>query len=88
MNIAIIGTRGIPNHYGGFEQFAEYLSQGLVINGHRVTVYNSHKHPYQNNEWNGVRIIHCNDPEYKYGTIGQFIYEHNSLGTRCGYFPL
>ncbi|MBC8303666.1 MAG: DUF1972 domain-containing protein, partial [Pelagibacterales bacterium] len=24
MKIAIIGTRGIPNNYGGFEQFAEY----------------------------------------------------------------
>ena len=31
--IAIIGTRGIPNNYGGFEQFAEYLSVGLVDKG-------------------------------------------------------
>jgi len=30
MRIGIIGTRGIPNNYGGFEQFAEYLSVGLV----------------------------------------------------------
>ena len=30
MKIAILGTRGIPNNYGGFEQFAEYLSVGLV----------------------------------------------------------
>lgn len=53
MNIAIIGTRGIPNHYGGFEEFAEYLSAGLVKRGHTVTVYNSHNHPYQekNMEW-------------------------------------
>lgn len=79
MKIAIIGTRGIPNHYGGFEQFAEYLSIGLIKTGNEVTVYNSHKHPYQNNEWNGVRIIHCNDPEHKYGTIGQFIYDLNCI---------
>jgi glycosyltransferase involved in cell wall biosynthesis len=79
MKIAIIGTRGIPNHYGGFEQFAEYLSQGLVQKGHVVTVYNSHKHPYQNSEWNGVQIIHCNDPEHQYGTIGQFIYDLNCI---------
>ena len=26
MKIAILGTRGIPNNYGGFEQFAEYLA--------------------------------------------------------------
>ncbi len=79
MKIAIIGTRGIPNHYGGFEQFAEYLSQGLVEKGHAVTVYNSHKHPYQEPEWNGVQIIHRNDPEHKYGTIGQFIYDLNCI---------
>jgi hypothetical protein len=34
MKIAILGTRGIPNNYGGFEQFAEYLSVGLVEKGH------------------------------------------------------
>ena len=42
MRIAILGTRGIPNNYGGFEQFAEYLALGLVKKGHDVTVYNSH----------------------------------------------
>jgi len=79
MKIAIIGARGIPNNYGGFEQFAEYLSVGLVNLGNRVTVYNSHKHPFQESSWNGVEIIHCNDPEYKYGTIGQFIYDYNCI---------
>jgi len=79
MKIAIIGTRGIPNHYGGFEQFAEYLSQGLVQKGHTVTVYNSHKHPYQKSMWNGVNIIHCQDLEYKWGTIGQFVYDFNCI---------
>lgn len=42
MKIAILGTRGIPNNYGGFEQFAEYLSVGLVEKGHDVTVYSPH----------------------------------------------
>lgn len=79
MKIAIIGTRGVPNFYGGFEQFAEYLSAGLVERGHSVTVYNSHTHPYQEKEWNGVEIIHRKDPEDKYGTIGQFIYDYNCI---------
>lgn len=79
MKIAIIGTRGIPNYYGGFEQFAEYLSVGLVEQGHSVAVYNSHNHPYQKPEWNGVQIMHCKDPESKYGTIGQFIYDFNCI---------
>jgi glycosyltransferase involved in cell wall biosynthesis len=79
MKIAIIGTRGIPNHYGGFEQFAEYLAKGLVERGHEITVYNSHTHPYQQPEWNGVKLVHCNDPEDKWGTIGQFIYDLNCI---------
>jgi glycosyltransferase involved in cell wall biosynthesis len=79
MNIAILGTRGIPNNYGGFEQFAEYISLGLVEKGHDVTVYNSHNHPYKKNEWNDVSIIHQYDPEYKLGTSGQFIYDLNCI---------
>jgi hypothetical protein len=79
MKIAIIGTRGIPNFYGGFEQFAEYLSLGLVQNGHEVTVYNSHTHPYQQSTWNGVDLVYCNDPEHKMGTAGQFIYDLNCI---------
>ena len=79
MKIAILGTRGIPNYYGGFEQFAQYLSEGLVKKGHEVSVYNSHTHPYQKSEWNGVNIIHCKDPENKMGTAGQFIYDLNCI---------
>ncbi|TPE46131.1 DUF1972 domain-containing protein [Pontibacter mangrovi] len=79
MKIAIIGTRGIPNYYGGFEQFAEYLSVGLIKKGHDVTVYNSHFHPYKQSEWNGVKIVHCYDPEEKIGTAGQFIYDFNCI---------
>jgi len=79
MNIGILGTRGIPNNYGGFEQFAEFLSVGLVAKGHSVTVYNSHKHTYQKNKYKGVSLIHCFDPEYKIGTSGQFIYDFNCI---------
>lgn len=39
MKIAILGTRGIPANYGGFETFAEQLSTRLVTRGHEVTVY-------------------------------------------------
>ncbi|OXB13573.1 DUF1972 domain-containing protein [Flavobacterium reichenbachii] len=79
MKISIIGTRGIPNHYGGFEQCAEYLAAGLVQRGFEVTVYNSHNHPYKKKEWNGVQIKHCYDPEDKLGTAGQFIYDLNCI---------
>jgi len=79
LRIAILGTRGIPNHYGGFEHISEYVSEGLVKHGHHVSVYNSHNHLYQEKTWNGVEIIHCYDPEYLVGTAGQFIYDLNCL---------
>lgn len=79
LKIAILGTRGIPNHYGGFEHISEYISSGLVKKGHDVTVYNSHNHPYQKPDWNGVKLVHCYDPEKLIGTAGQFIYDLNCL---------
>src|SRR6195952_217163 len=79
LRIAILGTRGIPNYYGGFEHISEYVSAGLVDRGHSVTVYNSHNHPYKSDNWNGVEIRHCYDPEYLLGTAGQFIYDFNCL---------
>ena len=79
LKIAILGTRGIPNNHGGFEQFAEYFSVYMADKGHMVYVYNSHDHPYQKKSFNGVNIIHCHDPEYKIGTSGQFIYDLNCI---------
>lgn len=79
MKIGIIGTRGIPNNYGGFEQFSEHLSVELVRRGHEVAVFNSSNHPYQEKEYKGVQIIHAKDPEDKLGTFGQFIYDRNSI---------
>jgi glycosyltransferase involved in cell wall biosynthesis len=79
LKIAILGTRGIPNNYGGYEQIATYLAQGLVNKGHAITVYNSHNHPYQENEYKGINIQHCYDPELKLGTAGQFIYDWNCI---------
>lgn len=79
MKIAILGTRGIPNAYGGFEQFAEYLSKYLVQNGHAVTVYSSSNHPFKKSTWNNVNIVHIYDPENLIGTAGQFIYDLNCI---------
>ena len=79
MKIAILGTRGVPNYYGGFEQFAEFFSVYLSEKGHEVYCYNSHNHPYQEKTFHGVHILHQHDPEYKYGTFGQFIYDYNCI---------
>jgi glycosyltransferase involved in cell wall biosynthesis len=79
MKIAILGTRGIPNYYGGFEQFAEFFSVYLAEKGHEVYCYNSHNHLFQEKSFHGVNIIHQYDPEYNLGTFGQFIYDFNCI---------
>src|SRR5437868_1013378 len=78
LKIAILGTRGIPNNYGGFEQITERLSGGLADKGHELTVYNPHHHPYRENKWKNVRLVHCYDPE-AWPTAGQFIYDLNCI---------
>lgn len=79
LDIAILGTRGIPNVYGGFEQFAEFVSTALADRGHRVTVYCSDAHPYKKAHWKNVALVHCEDPENEHGTIGQFVYDWNCI---------
>ncbi len=57
MRIAILGTRGVPASYGGFETFAEQLSTRLVARGHEVTVYcRSHYVAPCQQEFRGVRL--------------------------------
>lgn len=77
--IGIIGTRGIPNQYGGFEQFAQFFSEHLVQNGYEVVVYCSSNHSYQEKNWKGVSLVHIKDPEKQIGTAGQFIYDLRSI---------
>lgn len=67
MKIAILGTRGIPANYGGFETFAEQLSTRLVTRGHAVTVYgrkhysSGHQRTHQ-----GVNLIVLPTIRHKY----------------------
>lgn len=75
MKIAIIGTRGIPNRYGGFEQFASFVAPMLVRRGHQVSVYNSSCHGFSEPSWKGVEIITRYDPQSLMGTSGQFVYD-------------
>ncbi|MCF1420926.1 DUF1972 domain-containing protein [Mangrovimonas futianensis] len=79
MKIGVLGTRGIPNNHGGFEQFAEYFAVYAHNEGHEVFVYNSHDHPFQEKIYKGVRIIKCYDPEYALGTFGQFFYDFHCI---------
>lgn len=64
MRIALLGTRGIPANYGGFETFAEELSTRLVSRGHQVTVYcrEGHSEPF----YRGVRLQYLPTIRHKY----------------------
>ncbi|MCU1263169.1 MAG: glycosyl transferase, group 1, partial [Bryobacterales bacterium] len=64
MRIALLGTRGIPANYGGFETFAEEISTRLVQRGHQVTVYCREK--YSEPSYRGVSLIYLPTIRHKY----------------------
>ncbi|MDF1515349.1 MAG: glycosyltransferase [Anaerolineae bacterium] len=58
MKIALLGTRGIPASYSGFETCVEQLGQRLVERGHDVTVYcRSHHITYPGTHYKGMRLV-------------------------------
>jgi glycosyltransferase involved in cell wall biosynthesis len=58
LKIALLGTRGIPANYGGFETCAEELGARLVERGHTVSVYcRSHHVHYNEPYYRGMRLI-------------------------------
>jgi glycosyltransferase involved in cell wall biosynthesis len=64
MRIALLGTRGIPASYGGFETFAEELSTRLVERGHEVTVYCRAHHSEP--AYRGVKLAYVPTIRHKY----------------------
>ncbi len=67
MKIAILGTRGIPANYGGFETFAEQLGIRLAARGHEVTVYcRKHYATAQDGTYNGVKLVVLPTIKHKY----------------------
>jgi glycosyltransferase involved in cell wall biosynthesis len=58
LRIAMMGSRGIPASYSGFETCVEQLSVRLVERGHQVTVYcRSHHVKWPGNTYKGVRLV-------------------------------
>jgi glycosyltransferase involved in cell wall biosynthesis len=67
MKLAILGTRGIPASYSGFETAAEQLASRLVERGHEVVVYcRPHVVDPHLHEWKGARLIHLPTLRNKY----------------------
>jgi glycosyltransferase involved in cell wall biosynthesis len=64
VRIAILGTRGIPARYGGFETFAEELSVRLVARGHEVAVYCRQR--FELPKYRGVDLVYLPSVRSKY----------------------
>ena len=58
MKIAMLGTRGVPASYSGFETCVEELGRRLALRGHEVTVYcRSHHISYDQPSYKGMRLV-------------------------------
>ena len=67
MRIALLGTRGIPANYGGFETFAEELSVRLARRGNQVTVYcRTHNVTTRESRYRGVELVRLPTIPHKY----------------------
>lgn len=81
-SIAIIGSRGIPNQYGGFEKFTEIISTELVKMGNEVYVSCEYALKPRINEFKGVNLFYFpikppKNPLLR--IIYEFIYDAYSL---------
>lgn len=67
MRVAILGTRGIPASYSGFETAAEQLASRLTDRGHEVIVYcRPHVVDRRLTEWKGAQLVHLPTLRNKY----------------------
>lgn len=57
LQIAMIGTRGVPASYGGFETAVEEIGRRLVERGHGVTVYTRGSES-RAREYLGMKVVH------------------------------
>ena len=58
LRIALLGTRGVPASYSGFETCVEELGARLAIRGHAVTVYCRVPHiTYAGSTYRGMRLV-------------------------------
>ena len=58
LRIAMIGTRGVPAAYGGFETAVEEIGSRLAARGHVVTVYCRDATDASRREYAGMRLVH------------------------------
>ncbi len=66
LRILILGSRGVPARYGGFETFAEFLGAGLADLGHEMTVYCPDYQEYREASYRGIRLRRIQNRELGY----------------------
>lgn len=78
MSVAILGTRGIPARYGGFETFAEEIGVHLAQRGAEVTVYcEEFCNVPAAESYKGVQLIYVSAP--KLGPLSTILFDFNCL---------
>lgn len=82
MHIAIIGSRGYPYVYSGYETFVKELAERLVRNSIDVTVY-CHRNLFENRprSVNGINLVYIPTIEKK--SLSQFIHSFQSIMHAC-----
>jgi glycosyltransferase involved in cell wall biosynthesis len=67
LKIAILGTRGIPASYSGFETAVEQLTARLTARGHSVIVYcRPHVVDRKLSSYKGAQLVHLRTVQNKY----------------------
>ena len=86
MRLALMGTRGVPALYGGFETAAEEIGRRLVDRGHSVTVYCRNMSGLESpDSYLGMQLVHLPSVRHKaIETLSNTALSaiHHFLGTR------
>ncbi|MDQ1733117.1 MAG: hypothetical protein QOK10_3276 [Pseudonocardiales bacterium] len=81
MHIAMVGTRGVPARYGGFETCVEEVGRRLVERGHRVRVY-CRGAESAGESYLGMELVHL--PAMKKKSLETLSHTGLSVGHLCG----
>ena len=82
ISVAIIGSRGYPYVYSGYETFVSEIAERLVNRGFKITVY-CHKNLFEEYppQINGINLVYLPTIERK--TLSQFLHSFLSMFHAC-----
>jgi glycosyltransferase involved in cell wall biosynthesis len=86
IKLAILGTRGLPARYGGFETFTEQLATRLANRGVDVTVFCPAPSPKSDETYRGVRLKFVKFPNL--GKYSEMFWDARSFCVARGQFDV